>query len=80
VERLTRLRRQSSLFGFPPVSLASPPLRCANRLASDTDALQFPLRTRHGEQALDATTATKQSRMGVIFRRSRDGFVFVIRL
>ena len=40
----------------------------------------FPLRTRHGEQALDATTATKQSRMGVIFRRSRDGFVFVIRL
>ena len=48
------------------------------RLAED--ALQFPLRTRQGEQALDPTTATKQSRMGIVFRCGRDGFVFAIRL
>ena len=32
-----------ALSGFPSVSLASPPLRCAKRLASRRDALQFPL-------------------------------------
>ena len=35
-----------ALSGFPSVSLASPPLRCAKRLASATDVLQFPLRQR----------------------------------
>ena len=39
-----------ALSGFPSVSLASPPLRCAKRLASRRDALQFPLRQRTLQQ------------------------------
>ncbi len=64
-----------ALSDFPSVSLASPPLRCAKRLASRRDALQFP-------QTADATMEQRTRRLclRLIFRRGRDGFVFAIRL